>query len=156
MKKTIRNKVLLNRYKHFESEYGVIYNHDSLKLLKLLPSESVNCCVTSPPYWGLRDYDENGQYGQERTPKEFVDNLVVLFREFRRVLRKDGVFWLILGDSYYNHRPGGTSQVRQTMCGHKGSVVKKSHKRNTKIDGLKEKDLVGVPWETALALRKDG
>lgn len=73
---------------------------DALTRLKGLPGESVQCCVTSPPYWGLRDYGVNGQLGLEKTPEEYVSHMVEVFREVRRVLRKDGTLWIVLGDSY--------------------------------------------------------
>ena len=109
-------------------------------------------CVTSPPYWAVRDYQEEGQLGQEATPKEFVDNLVKVFREVRRVLKDEGTVWLNLGDTYC-----GT--------GHKGNYTDPKHREgrngqsfalNNKIEGLKSKDLVGIPWRVAFALQDDG
>jgi DNA modification methylase len=78
----------------------MILQGDVLEMLRTLPDESVNCVVTSPPYWGLRDYGVDGQIGLEPTPKEFVDKMVEVFREVRRVLRRDGTCWVNLGDSY--------------------------------------------------------
>lgn len=97
--------------------------------LKLLPSESVHCIVTSPPYYGLKDYGMEGQIGLEQTPEQFVTKLKALFREARRVLRSDGTLWLNLGDSYWG----------------KGRHLY-----------LKEKDLIGIPWKVAFALQQDG
>ena len=121
-----------------------------------LPDASVQCCVTSPPYWGLRDYGIDGQLGLEPTPEVYVEHLAQVFREVRRVLRDDGTLWLNLGDSYYNYRPGGISQNKQSLAKHSGAVVEYTAKRNNIIDGLKEKDLVGVPWRVAFALQADG
>ena len=77
-----------------------IYNGDALEILRQLPDATVNCCITSPPYWGLRDYGVAGQLGLEKTPQEFIANMVEVFREVRRVLRDDGTLWLNLGDCY--------------------------------------------------------
>ena len=188
---------------------------DSLEVLRTMPDESVHCVITSPPYWGLRDYGtadweggdvecehmgppkasskstlkndgrpqemvgqndyERGavtpyrttcgkcgairidkQMGLEATPELFIANMVEVFREVRRVLRSDGTCWVNLGDSYYNYRPGGTSQSKQTIAKHDGAVVEISAKRNNKIATLKEKDLCGIPWRVALALQADG
>ena len=105
----------------------MIFCGDSLEVLKGMDDESVDMCLTSPPYWGLRDYGISGQLGLEETPDEYVDNLVGIFREVGRVLRDDGTLWLNLGDTYSN-----------------GSF------------GLKPKNLVGIPWMVAFALQSDG
>jgi DNA modification methylase len=127
-----------------------------LEVLKEMPEQSVNTCVTSPPYWGLRDYGESDQLGLEDTPEEYVANMVQLFREVRRVLRDDGTVWLNLGDSYVGGGRGwqwskeGTIQQAHIDAGVKyGSPT-------GKIDGLKPKDLVGIPWRVAFALQADG
>jgi len=129
-----------------------IIKGDCIKSLKKLDDKSVNTCITSPPYWGLRNYQEYKQLGMEDTPEEFISNLVDVFREVKRVLRDDGTVWLNLGDTYC-----GT--------GHKGNYTDPKHKEgrngqkialNNKIDGLKSKDLVGIPWRVALALQQDG
>ena len=129
-----------------------ILQGNCLEVLKDLPEQSVNTCITSPPYWGLRNYQEEEQLGLEDTPEEFVESLVKVFREVKRVLRDDGTVWLNLGDTYC-----GT--------GHKGNYTDPKHKEgrngqkialNNKIDGLKSKDLVGIPWRVALALQQDG
>ena len=114
-------------------------------------------CVTSPPYYGLRDYGgEDSQIGQEKSPEEFIDELVKVFREVRNVLTDDGTCWVNLGDSYYNYRPGSKAYVKQTVSKTNQDLPESSPKRGTKLDGLKEKDLIGIPWMLAFALRADG
>ena len=134
-----------------------IINGDCREVLKTLPDESVHCVVTSPPYFCLRDYGVDGQVGQEATPAEFVGVMVDVFREVRRVLRKDGTLWLNLGDSY-NNRPWGDSKTNfndpKRGRDNAGAGVKKA--RNVLPDTLKPKDLIGVPWRAALALQADG
>ena len=128
-----------------------LYLGDCRDILRTLPAESVHCCVTSPPYFGLRDYGHDGQIGLEPTPDEFVDALVAVFREVRRVLRDDGTLWLNLGDTYVNHsKPGGgylTIGKRNTG----GSKY-----RPTPVAGLAAKNLIGIPWRVAFALQADG
>ncbi len=128
-----------------------IINADVLEGLRQLPDESVHCVVTSPPYWGLRDYGVVGQLGLEPTPVEFVASMVAVFREVRRVLRKDGTCWMNLGDSYLNAK------------GQAGGVDPKQPARrhglrpqDVAIEGIKRKDLVGIPWRVAFALQDDG
>ena len=133
-----------------------ILTGDVLEQLATLPDESVQCCVTSPPYWGLRDYGHEGQIGQERTPELYVEKMVQVFREVRRVLKSDGVLWLNLGDSFYNYRPGYEAQSRQSFAKSDGAVVSVSAKRGEKLAGLKEKDLIGIPWRVAFAMQADG
>ena len=143
---------------------NTIFVGDALEQLGTLPDESVHCCVTSPPYWGLRDYGESGQLGLEATPEEYVTNLVEVFRKVRRVLRRDGTLWLNLGDCYVssprgNKTPGGGNLTNSNIV---GSGVEEARWRNakavdkTKAPGLKSKDLVGIPWLVAFALRADG
>lgn len=129
---------------------------DATEKLQELPAESIQTAITSPPYWGLRDYDAEGQLGLEPTPGEYVDNLVSVFEEVKRVLRPDGTFWLNLGDSYYNYRPGGSGMPEQTVASSDQDLPKDCPRRDTKIDGLKEKDLVGMPWRVAFALQENG
>jgi DNA modification methylase len=179
-----------------------------LETLSSLEEKSVNTCVTSPPYWGLRDYgtgewvggdpdcphmkkskigkncitghkgmEEKGnvvgdaiyksecadcgavrkddQLGLEETPEKFVENLVNVFREVRRVLRDDGTVWLNLGDSYYNYRSDG-NQVKQTVASTRQDFLESSPHRSNKVKGLKQKDLIGIPWRVAFALQADG
>ena len=120
--------------------------------------EQARMCVTSPPYYGLRDYGgEDKQIGQEQTPDEFIEQLVSVFREVRNVLTDDGTLWVNLGDSYYNYRPGkGQSYPKQTVSKTKQDLPDKCNKRGNKLDGLKEKDLIGIPWLFAFAMRNDG
>jgi DNA modification methylase len=132
----------------------MIHQGDCIEILKTLKPESVHCCVTSPPYWGLRDYGVAGQFGLEKTPEEYVQKMVEVFREVRRVLRADSTLWLNLGDSYVSH--GGT--------GHQGKHGDRCNRTHTQrqllaaagTSGLKPKDLVGVPWRVAFALQADG
>ena len=125
---------------------------DALSVLKTMPSQSINTCVTSPPYWGLRDYGVDGQLGLEPTPEEYVANLVEVFREVRRVLRDDGTLWLNLGDSY-----NGSKMNRSGQHGYKDGRSNKDKRFSVGgVEGLKPKDLVGIPWMVAFALRADG
>jgi DNA modification methylase len=114
-------------------------------------------CVTSPPYFGLRDYGHDGQIGLEETPEKYIAAMVEVFRCVWDVLEDDGTLWLNIGDSYYNYRPGqGQRQGKQSIASQKFSEVEICHKRGLKLDGLKEKDLIGIPWMLAFALRADG
>jgi DNA modification methylase len=140
---------------------------DALTVLQTLPTESVHCVVTSPPYWGLRDYGTPGQLGLEATPEEYVVKMVAVFREVKRVLRKDGTLWLNMGDSYASSPPGNTTEgvsAASTLHGVNGATGRYREtlsqsvqtKRNTVVGGLKPKDLVGIPWRLAFALQADG
>lgn len=139
---------------------------DVLEGLAQLEDSSVQCVVTSPPYWGLRDYGVAGQIGLEATPGEYVERIVAVFREVRRVMKPDATLWLNLGDSYAAQR-GGTAMPAETLAGgeggygdrnaHRGRAqdARQAH-RDAKTIGLKHKDLVGMPWMVAFALRADG
>jgi DNA modification methylase len=118
-----------------------------------IPDESVRCCVTSPPYWGLRDYGQGDQLGLEETPEQYVENMVAVFREVKRVLAKDGTLWLNLGDSYYNNFGGGSATM---TTGNAGAVKQRGRHNLPKHDLFKIKDLVGIPWRVAFALQADG
>ena len=141
-----------------------ILTGDCRDLLATLPPQSVHTCVTSPPYFGLRDYGVDGQIGLEPTPDAFVAELVGVFREVRRLLRDDGTLWLNLGDSYAAQR-GGTAMPAETLAGgyggrgdadaHRGHGSIHAH-RNAGAIGLKHKDLIGIPWRVAFALQADG
>lgn len=124
---------------------------DALDVLKTLPDEYVNCVVTSPPYWGLRDYNVDGQIGLEPTPEAYIHKMMAVFREVRRVLKDDGTLWLNLGDSYAGSGKGiGSDNGKAVFTD--GEVAK----TNWKMSGLKPKDLVGIPWRVAFALQADG
>ena len=134
-----------------------IYEGDCRQILSDLAEQSINCCVTSPPYFGLRDYGNDDQIGLEQTPDEFVEALVGVFREVKRVLRDDGTVWLNLGDSYYNYRPGkGQALTKQTVSKTSQDLPQECARRGNKLEGLKEKDLIGIPWRVAFALQSDG
>ncbi|RPH38331.1 site-specific DNA-methyltransferase [bacterium] len=115
-----------------------------------LKDKTVQCCVTSPPYWGLRDYGDPNQIGLEKTPEDYVASMLAVFREVWRVLRDDGVLWLNLGDSYVAN---GSNQVPQTKC-HIGSGFAGPNRDG--MTGLKPKNLIGIPWRVAFALQADG
>ncbi len=130
-----------------------IYNCDCLSGLKTFPEQCVHTCVTSPPYFGLRDYGVDGQIGLEPTPQDFVHALVSVFREVRRVLRDDGTLWLNLGDSYSADRwtnDPGKSLSGTERCKNWSTLA---HKKNS---GLPPKNLIGIPWRVAFALQADG
>ena len=135
-----------------------LLNGDVREVLRKLEPESVQCVVTSPPYWGLRDYGSEGQLGLEETPEEYVENMVSVFQEIKRVLRKDGTVWLNLGDSY----AGGGRAGKNTEYKEKHTNFGRVQDMSTYADpskipkGLKAKDLVGIPWRVAFALQADG
>jgi DNA modification methylase len=136
-----------------------VYCGDVLEVLKTLPSESVNCCVTSPPYFGLRDYGVDGQIGLEETPDQYINKLVGVFREVKRVLRRDGTVWVNIADSYAGSGKGrngdGVHSAGGKQATNKGTIG--GHLRKTQGGpGVKPKDLIGIPWMLAFALRADG
>lgn len=132
---------------------ATIYIGDCIESLKSIPENSVQTCITSPPYWGLRDYGHDGQIGLEQTPDEYIAKMVEVFGEVRRVLRDDGTLWLNLGDSYANDdKWGGSSGGKHVKSLHGATGIG----RGRKSTGLKPKDLVGIPWRVALALQADG
>ena len=126
---------------------------DSLEVLKTMDDESVHCCVTSPPYWALRNYDHPDQLGQEPTPEEYVNKLVAIMGEVHRVLRSDGTLWLNLGDSYVGSGAKGKYTDPKNKKGRNGQQDKAN---NNKVKGLKPKDMVGIPWRVAFALQAEG
>ena len=140
----------------FDRDGIKIYLGDCREILKTLPEQSVHCCVTSPPYFGLRDYGCDGQIGLEATPAEFVAEMVAVFREVKRVLRDDGTLWLNLGDTYnaYNGGAGPLSSLSR------GAQTNARPQLETgfglKVKSLKPKELIGIPWMVAFALREDG
>lgn len=132
---------------------------DCIEMMRTLPDASVNTCVTSPPYFGLRDYGVDGQIGLEETPGEFIARLVEVFREVRRVLRDDGTVWVNMGDTYASIAGGyatGGSAGKHDMVSQstRGAVLR--GKRRSPPTGLKQKDLMGIPWRLAFALQDDG
>jgi DNA modification methylase len=133
---------------------------DALTMLRTLPAESVQTCITSPPYWGLRDYAVPGQLGLEATPELYVAALVAIFREVKRVLRADGTCWLNLGDSYVAHRPRESATLAQSngfgSYGHAFDAARAAVDLHGKHPTLKNKDLCGIPWRVAFALQADG
>ena len=142
-----------------------IHIGDCRESMRRIPEQSVQTCVTSPPYFGLRDYGHDGQIGLEPTPDEFVAALVEVFREVRRVLRDDGTCWLNLGDSYANSGQTGlndNSSGKSTLgpkrdgLGAKNKAWTRSRPPQTVPQGLKPKDLIGAPWRVAFALQADG
>ena len=137
-------------------ELNKIYNMDCLEGLKQLPDNSINCCVTSPPYWGLRDYGVEGQLGLESTPGEYVAKMVEVFREVKRVLRDDGTLWLNLGDSYAGSGKGAWDNKEVQKEIYVPDKDSPQCKLKKVPQGLKQKDLVGIPWMVAFALRADG
>ena len=145
------------------------YVGDCRAVLRSLPAESVHCCVTSPPYFGLRDYGVAGQLGLEESPDAFVSELVAVFREVRRVLRDDGTLWLNLGDSYARSwgnyggqnrgKEGGQREIKNGSAAPNPAydgLEKWRPPTSNKIAGVKPKDLIGIPWMVAFALRADG
>lgn len=142
------------KHKAIQNEVEIMVGDSFVILPKLLP-ETVQSCVTSPPYWGLRDYDHPAQIGAEPSPELYIQNLVAIFREVRRILRKNGTLWLNIGDGYA--RNGGTGK-----CGPNaivGNTKKLIQRRNCKVPdcwGLKDRDLMGLPWRVAFALQADG
>lgn len=129
---------------------------DAVDALKSLPSESVNVCVTSPPYYGLRNYDTDGQIGLEETPEEYIEKLVEVFREVRRVLRPDGTLWVNIGDSYATGTKAKRKQSSNPGVGANNPKAQNSVPRVGTPKGCKTKDLIGIPWMLAFALRADG
>lgn len=163
---------------YHEDSQLTLHNGDALAVLRTMESESVNCCVTSPPYFGLRDYGVDGQIGLEPTPEKFIAKLVEVFREVRRVLKDDGTLWVNIGDSYAGSRPSpGRNDTDKTYRNENAPAKIKNNfgkqpqcatcgRFSRWIDGdwfcdhspknYKSKDLIGIPWMLAFALRADG
>ena len=129
---------------------------NSLEKLKELQSCSVQCIVTSPPYWGLRDYDNDEQLGQETTPEAFVSNLADIFEEGKRVLRDDGTAWINIGDTYFGAKGGAWVGANSITTEETGSEYRIKKKAPPKHKYLKTKDLAGVPWKFAIEMQKRG
>lgn len=140
-----------------------LYQGDVLEVLSRMPADSIDCVVTSPPYWGLRDYGVDGQLGLEPTPEEFMSSMVAVFSEVKRVLAPHGTLWLNIGDSYAGKASGGWGDDSSTLragrlyqADRRRQEVRVNGSRDKLAPGLKPKDLVGIPWQLALALRADG
>lgn len=137
-------------------ERNIIYNCDCLEGLKQLPDNSIDCCVTSPPYYGLRDYGADGQIGLEETPEEYIDRLTQVFCEVLRVIKPEGTLWLNIGDSYNGYKGNANS----TNASSKYAGFRDQPARPTRFGleskNIKNKDLIGIPWMLAFALRAKG
>lgn len=137
---------------YYQDEQIALHHGDSLEVLRQMPDQSVDCCVTSPPYFGLRDYGIEGQYGLESSPAEYVETMRALFAEVRRVLAVDGTLWLNLGDSYCSGRGAATGVDRKNAARRGfGRVLDKGGR-----EWARPKNLLGIPWRTAFALQDDG
>lgn len=137
----------------------VLWHGDAREVLPAMEAESVDCVVTSPPYWQLRDYGDERQIGLEPTPDEYVAGLVGVFRDVARVLRKDGTVWLVIGDTYAAKRGGSDNGWDKSRLNNPGRVQKRqrvSMLQDRLPAGCKEKDLIGIPWMLAFALRAEG
>lgn len=136
---------------YYRDDQVTIYHGDCVERMRLMDAQSVNCCVTSPPYFGLRDYGCAGQIGLEETPDAFVQKLVEVFREVKRVLRDDGTLWLNLGDSYNANQGSGFD-----TNGDGGARKALAASPKVSSGGLPAKNLLGIPWRVAFALQADG
>lgn len=132
---------------YFTAPHGTLYQGDSLTTLSALPAESVQCCVTSPPYWGLRDYGADGQIGLEETPAAHIERLLAVFREVRRVLKNDGTLWVNYGDTYLCQNGKGFNGNARLDDANRAIKVKRP---------LPAKNLLGLAWRLAFALQDDG
>ncbi len=141
--------IKIDKPEFIELDKSIIFEGDALSVLHRLPSDSVQCVVTSPPYWGLRDYNIDGQIGLEPTLQQFINRLRTVFAEVRRVLRPDGIFWLNIGDSYTSGNRGWRAPDRK-------NPARAMSVRPVTPEGLKPKDLIGIPWRLAFALQDDG
>ncbi len=128
---------------------STLFEGDSYKVLQRMPSNSVQTVITSPPYWGLRDYGINGQIGLETTLPQFLNRLIAVFNEVKRILKDDGTLWLNIGDGY-------TSGNRKYRAYDKKNPLRAMVSRPDTPKGLKRKDLIGIPWRLAFALQDDG
>ena len=134
---------------------NTIHTGDALDVLRTLPDSSVDCCITSPPYYGLRDYGVGGQIGLETSPEAYLARLVDVFREVQRVLKNAGTLWLNIGDSYAGSGRGKGDKNRKGVQ-NKASFVGDMFAKPYRLAGYKNKDLIGIPWQLAFALRADG
>lgn len=137
---------------HYADDSVTLYHGDALETLRRLGSNSVDCCVTSPPYYGLRDYGVPGQYGLESSPAEYLATMRAVFAEIRRVLASDGTLWLNIGDSYATHQKGDGGRQASTLDG-RHDLTRAAW---TFGADRQEKNLLGIPWRLAMALQDDG
>lgn len=140
-------------------EINSIFEGDILEGLSQLEGNSIDCCVTSPPYWNLRDYKMENQLGMEKTPEEYISKMVTVFHEVKRVLRDIGTLWLNVGDSYAaqgKNRTEAQAIAKSTLRGSTDSQLASLKQASKIVSGLKPKDLIGIPWMLAFALRADG
>lgn len=137
---------------YYQDDTVTLHHGDALAVLREMPDQSVDCCVTSPPYYGLRDYGSEGQYGLEASPAEYVETMRALFAEVRRALANDGTLWLNLGDTYYSGKGAavGPDKKQPARRGYVRPVDKSG------ADWAKPKSLLGIPWRVAFALQDDG
>ena len=146
---------------YWQSNGAALYVGDCIEVMRTLPDGCVQCVVTSPPYWGLRSYlsddhdDKSMELGSEATPAEYLENMVAVFAEVKRVLRDDGTLWLNMGDSYAG-APSGSFDSGNRGKGQEGGEFRANKAFNTAIGSLKPKDLCGMPWRLAFALQADG
>jgi DNA modification methylase len=139
---------------YYQDDAVTLWHGDSLAVLSSLPDDSVDCCVTSPPYFGLRDYGEEGQYGLEASPAEYVETMRAVFAQVRRVLADDGTLWLNIGDSYYSGRGNpGPNSADKKQAARRGWVRPQDR---CGVEWSSPKNLLGIPWRTAFALQDDG
>jgi DNA modification methylase len=134
---------------------NIIYQGDCLSTLKTLPDNSVDCCVTSPPYYGLRDYGISGQIGQEESPYEYIKNLTAVFSEVYRVLKPEATLWVNIGDSYAGSGRG-KGDINKKGKSPKAAYANNGFTKPYKLHGIKNKDLIGTPWMLSFSLRDEG
>lgn len=138
---------------YYADDAVTLHHGDALQVLREMPAAAVDCCITSPPYFGLRDYGDPRQYGMEATPAEYVERLRVLFAEVWRVVTDDGTLWVNLGDCYAGKANGGPTRDRHRGHGHRAGIVTKQ--RNL-LAHAPYKSMLGLPWRLAFALIDDG
>jgi len=139
--------------------YNCILPGNNLDTLKTLPDNSVDYCVTSPPYYGLRDYGIDNQIGLEKTPQEYIEKLIAVFQEVKRVLHSNGTLWVVIADSYAGSGKGSATHTESAMRAKQGTnkeMLGKTNVAKTTWGNAKPKDLIGIPWMLAFALREDG
>ena len=137
---------------YYQDDSVTLHHGDALEVLRTMPDQSVDCCVTSPPYFGLRDYGEEGQYGLEASPAEYVETMRALFAEVRRVLTDDGTLWLNIGDTYYSGKGAAVGQDKKQPA--RRGYVRPVDKAG--VGWSSPKNLLGIPWRVAFALQDDG